>query len=146
MHALRRRGLGAGDIVAYALPNSVDIVVWQLGLQEGGFHGIALNPALASSEVRDILEHSGATAVVVDEAHASLLADVGGSSLRLRVVVGDAAGFEPQDAFLADCPFSEPEDREYGSPISYSSGTTGTPKAISRFGGGNPSAVADWLF
>ena len=39
-YGLRARGVHPGDIFAYALPNDVDIVWWQLALQEGGFSGI----------------------------------------------------------------------------------------------------------
>ena len=49
VHGLRARGLGAGDIFAYALPNDVDMLCWQLAAQEGGFASIALNPALSGA-------------------------------------------------------------------------------------------------
>src|SRR3984957_8522321 len=48
VHGLRARGLQAGDIFAYALPNDVDMLCWQLAAQEGGCASIALNPALSA--------------------------------------------------------------------------------------------------
>ena len=65
VHGLRARGLGAGDIFAYALPNDVDMVCWQLAAQEGGFASIALNPALSGAEVQRIVDHSEASALVL---------------------------------------------------------------------------------
>ena len=55
VHALRSRGIGAGDIVAYALRNDVDIVWWPLALQEMGVRSVALNPALSAAEVTELL-------------------------------------------------------------------------------------------
>src|SRR3546814_20048195 len=65
VHALRAQGIGAGDIVAYALPNDVDILWWPLAFQEMGVRSIALNPALSGAEVMQILEAPKAKGVVV---------------------------------------------------------------------------------
>ena len=48
VRALDAHGIGRGDIVAYALPNDVDIVVWQLAAMEAGIRSIALSPALSA--------------------------------------------------------------------------------------------------
>jgi long-chain acyl-CoA synthetase len=148
VHALRARGIRTGDAVAYALPNGVDILAWQLGLSEGGYHGIALNPALSVTEIREILEHSGATAVVADAEYGDRAAElVGVPSVRLHVAVGGAlAGFEGDEDVLAGSPTTMPMDRVHGSPISYSSGTTGKPKAIARATVDiDPSVMADQM-
>jgi long-chain acyl-CoA synthetase len=51
----------------------------------------------------------------------------------MTVAIGGAiGGFEQQDDFLAGHPTTKPEDRCLGAPIAYSSGTTGTPKAVVR--------------
>ena len=145
-HALRAKGLGAGDIVAYALPNGVDILVWQLATSEAGISSISLNPALSGHEVREIVDHSGASAVVVHADYADRVGDFrGGSAARLWVSVGgEVDGFEPVDALVAGCPTTAPADRVYAAPIVYSSGTTGTPKAIARQTPAiDPSRMAD---
>lgn len=146
VHGLRERGIVAGDIVAYALPNGADVVWWQLAFQESGIQSIALNPALSGAEIRSIVDHSGAACVVVHADYADRVDDLAGaSSIRLRVSVGGTiAGFVTEASLVDGQPSSLPADRVLGSPISYSSGTTGQPKAIARpVVGGDPSAAAD---
>jgi long-chain acyl-CoA synthetase len=64
----------------------------------------------------------------------------------LLSVDGAIDGFEVQDAFVAGHPAIAPEDRRLGGPISYSSGTTGDPKAIfRRVPDLDPWAVSDSL-
>jgi long-chain acyl-CoA synthetase len=65
VHALRKRGIGAGDVIAYALPNDADVLWWQLGLQEAGVHALALNPAWSADEIGSVLEHARASGIVV---------------------------------------------------------------------------------
>jgi long-chain acyl-CoA synthetase len=147
VHALRSRGFAAGDAVAYALPNDVDIVVWQLACQESGLRGIALNPSLSGSEIRAILEHSGATGIAIHHSHPPTTEFNDLSSLRLRVSVGgDIPTFERYDDLVNGQPVAAPDNRQFGVPISYSSGTTGKPKAIDRPPApGDPSVIADGM-
>ncbi|GMU77909.1 MAG: putative acyl-CoA ligase [Acidimicrobiia bacterium] len=134
VHAVRARGVRDGDVVIYALPNDVDIVVWQLAAQESGIQTIALNPALSGSEIATIVEHSGAVGIVLHHDHSDRAAEIlAGSDIAVRVSVGgDIPGFESVDHLVCGHPTTEPADRRVGLPISYSSGTTGQPKAISR--------------
>jgi long-chain acyl-CoA synthetase len=147
VHALRSRGLRTGSIVVYALPNDVDMLWWQFALQESGMHGIALNPALSPTEISTIVEHSGADALVVHERYAASSALTDSSAPVLRIAVGGAIeGFEPFASLIDGLPTTTPEDRSVGSPISYSSGTTGKPKAIARPApAGDPSVLADQM-
>jgi len=147
VHALRSRDLTKGDIVVYALPNGVDMLWWVLALQECGMHGVALNPALSGGEIRTILEHSGAAAVVVSDefGETDQLTDTAG--VRLRVAVGaPIAGFESYDDLVRGQPTTLPPDRSFGTPINYSSGTTGLPKAIARRSPpGDPAVITDQM-
>src|SRR3954451_9574958 len=78
VHALRSRGLDYGDVIAFALPNGTDILVWQLAAQEAGWHYIALNTHLTASEMRAIVEHASAKAVVVHAQFADRASDLAG--------------------------------------------------------------------
>src|SRR5206468_7107442 len=76
VHALRARGLGSDDIVALALPNDVDMVVWLLATSECGMRSLALNPSLSSAEIRSIVDHSGAKAVAVHTQYSARVDDL----------------------------------------------------------------------
>ena len=131
---LRHLGLAAGDVIALALPNGVDVITWQLASQESGLLYIALNPALTVGEIGDILDHSGATLVVVHADYADRLGDLlSVGSARHRVSVGGPiTGFVDQSSIIVGQPGTALEDRVLGGPILYSSGTTGKPKAVWR--------------
>jgi long-chain acyl-CoA synthetase len=148
VHALRAHGIGAGDIFAYALPNDVDMLVWQLAAQEGGFQSISLNPGLSGAEMAGIVDHSGAAALVLHHEYAGRVDQVSrAGSIRLRIAVGGPVeGSLPFEEFVAGQPTTEPPDRNLGVPIAYSSGTTGQPKGVLRRGNGrriDPSVAAD---
>ncbi len=147
VHALRAHGLGAGDIVAFALPNDADIVIWQLAAQEGGFQTISLNPALSGTEIQRIVDHSGALAVVLHADFADRADQLNGTgSIRLRVSVGGPIPeWASDESIIQGHPLTEPADRRLGIPISYSSGTTGQPKAVVRPSASkiDPSVAAD---
>src|SRR5579875_2044231 len=148
VHALRARGIGPGAVVAYALPNDVDVVWWQLAMEETGIHAVALNPALSRDEIGSVLKHAGAVGLVVGHQYADHVAGITGLAWpELRVVVGgDLPGYERYEDLVAGFSRAEPADRRFGAPISYSSGTTGKPKAISRnIWGGDPSVIADQM-
>ena len=145
VHAVRAQGVGSGDVVAYALPNDVDIVWWPLAFQEMGVRAVALNPALSSTEVAEILDAAGTRGLVVDVAYPEIAAAGAAADLQLRVAVGGSVeGFTTYDDLVEGCPTTTPPDRSFGTPISYSSGTTGKPKGIARPSvPGDPSAIAD---
>jgi long-chain acyl-CoA synthetase len=149
VHALRSHGLSAGAIVAYALPNDVDMLYWQLALQEGGFQAIALNPALSGGEIQRIVDHSGAAVIVLHAQFSNRVDQLAGTgSISLRVSVGgDISGWTSYDDLVDGQPQTEPSDRTLGIPISYSSGTTGQPKAIARPSRDDidPYVMADWM-
>jgi long-chain acyl-CoA synthetase len=148
VHALRAQGIGPGAIIAYALPNDADVVWWQLAMQESGIHAVALNPALSADEIGSVLAHAGADGLVIGHQHADRVAGLDGAALPgLRVVVGGVLpGYQRYEDLVAGFSQAEPGDRRVGTPISYSSGTTGKPKAIARDDrGGDPSVIADQM-
>lgn len=146
-NALRAHGLCAGDVVAYALPNDIDAVIWQLATTEIGLRYLTLNTSLSAEEFTAILQHSGAVALV---SHADYLERFASApdGARHRIAVGELAktpaGFVTESQFLAGHPKTAPTDRRQGDAIRYSSGTTGKPKGIVRpFDGRDPSEVAN---
>lgn len=146
-NALRAQGLSDGDVVAYALPNDVDAVIWQLATTEIGLRYLTLNTALAGDEFASILDHSGATALVTHVDHLDSFATAGTAGAGLRIVLGGGrsapGGFVTEADFLAGHPDTPPADRRQGDAIRYSSGTTGKPKGIVRaLDGRDPSEAA----
>jgi long-chain acyl-CoA synthetase len=134
VNALRAHGLGIGDIFAYALPNDVDMLYWQLAAHEGGYQSIALNPALSGTEIRRIVDHSEAAAIVLHADFADRVDELSGTgSIKLRIVVGgEIPGWTSASTLTEGHPTTMPGDRRLGVPIVYSSGTTGQPKAVIR--------------
>ena len=145
VHGLRAGGLGRGDVVAYVLPNDVDMLWWILALQESGMRAVALNPGLSPPETRSIVDHVGAAAIAVDHRFTRVAELLGDTDLRVRVAVGGPIpGFVAFEELVAGQPGTPPLERSVGSTISVSSGTTGLPKAIARAPvAGDPSAIAD---
>ena len=147
VHALRASGIGPGEIFAYVLPNDVDMLLWQLAAQEGGYQSIALNPALSGAEIQRIVDHSGAAAIVLHADFGERVDQLTGTgSIKLRVSVGGLVpGWTLVDDLTKTQPLTEPPDRRLGQPIAYSSGTTGQPKAVVRppMSVADPSAAAD---
>jgi long-chain acyl-CoA synthetase len=134
VHALRQVGLEPGDVIVLVLPNDVDIVVWQLATQESGLRYIALNPALSAGEISEIVTHADAQMVVVHARDAEHLQDFHSTvSVSHRVSAGGPIeGFLRQEELVAGHGTSPPSRRQLGGLITYSSGTTGRPKAVWR--------------
>ena len=124
--------------------NDADVVWWQLAMQEAGIHAIALNPALSTDEFGSVLEHAGA-AGLRRRAPVSPVMSPASPGRPSPGCASSSAGTWPGTGGMRTCSRrfaqAEPADRRFGTPISYSSGTTGKPKAIARDSwGGDPSA------
>ena len=119
-------GVRAGDRVAGALPNDLDVILAFHGAMRIGAIWVGINRALAAPEKRYLLDDSGSSLLLCDRATAEQV--TGGGAPRV-VVLEDGAG-EWYDALAAapDAPFEADVDPFAPAGIAYTSGTTGYPK------------------
>ena len=124
-HALAALGVRAGDRVAGALPNDLDVILAFHGAMRLGAVWVGLNRALAPPEKQFLLDDSGASLLLCDAPTAE---QVTASTARV-VTIEDGPG-EWRDALAAapDDPFSRDVDPFAPAGIAYTSGTTGYPK------------------
>jgi acyl-CoA synthetase (AMP-forming)/AMP-acid ligase II len=124
--ALDERGLGRGERVAIVSQNAARLFVSFFGVSGYGRVLVPVNFRLNADEVRYIVEHSGASLLLVDPELDEPLKDV---PCKERIVLGadtDAEiyleGAEPQ-------PWDQP-DEDATATINYTSGTTARPKGV----------------
>jgi len=144
-HALQACGVKPGDRVAYLLPNIPEMLVAHFAVPLAGGVLVAINTRLAPPEFHYILQHSGATVLVVDAALHRLVKSVLADLPELRqvvTVVDPAGGVEPLPevagidyAELCAMGNDDPlpwtvEDERSTISINYTSGTTGRPKGV----------------
>ncbi|HRA46600.1 MAG TPA: long-chain-fatty-acid--CoA ligase [Thermomicrobiales bacterium] len=139
--ALRAHGVQRGDRVAVILPNIPQMLEAHFAVPLAGAILVAINTRLKTDEILYILQHSGASALIVDSELAPMVSPALEHlpELQLTVTVHDsAAGTHlpgpTYDEFLAsgsaddlDWPIS---DEDQVISINYTSGTTGQPKGV----------------
>jgi len=123
-------GVTPGDAVAVLLGNRLEYPEIAAGLAKAGMPMVPVNPRLTAGEVAYILEHSGARALVLDDAHAGV---AGALDLPLTLSVGGTTLGPAYEEALADARATDPctPVRETDPfCIAYTSGTTGRPKGV----------------
>ncbi|MET9472073.1 MULTISPECIES: AMP-binding protein [unclassified Streptomyces] len=150
---LAAKGLERGDRVAIMLQNSPQFVLALLGAWKAGATVVPLNPMYKSGEVGHVLQDAEVTALIcADRAWESYLRDTAAAAPTVRIAVtaceldlqsqndDRVLNFErlpaPEDAddlvAVARRGLAAPGDRELTAAdvalISYTSGTSGTPK------------------
>ncbi|GAB3137802.1 acyl-CoA synthetase [Microbispora hainanensis] len=132
--ALIARGVRPGDRVAVLSRNSVDYVRTIFGVARAGAVLVPVNFMLGADEIAYVLSHSGAVALIAQDALLSVARDAAkqADGLRLRMVFGTAPeeGWEPFDALLAE-DVAEPVvpiGPDDPAQILYTSGTESRPK------------------
>lgn len=143
-HALWASGLRPGDHVAMAVSNRLEFYEFCWAAHRIGLYYTALNTGLTVSEARSLVTDCGAVTLLVD-ADLPELADALSSGLpgvTRRIAVGGARpGHEDYEALAAAPSGPLPHECE-GEKMLYTSGTTGTPKAVARpLTGGPPGSV-----
>ncbi|MFF8846156.1 AMP-binding protein [Streptomyces sp. NPDC015127] len=157
---LADRGVARGDRVALMLQNSPHFVIALLGAWKAGATVVPLNPMYKAGEVSHVLADSGATALICsDRAWEAYLRDcAAASSVHVALTACEldlqtrhdervlsferAPRAEDADDLLAVARrgLAAPEGREPGAAdvalISYTSGTSGTPKGAMNLHGG----------
>jgi fatty-acyl-CoA synthase len=146
---LRASGVQPGDRVACLLPNVPAMLHAHFGVPLAGAVLVAVNTRLSAEEVRYILDHAGATVLVVDSALMPAVEPIRENLQTVREIVvhvdpeGPDAGSGPDGygELLArgddesgehadrDLPWAVDDERGTIS-INYTSGTTGKPKGV----------------
>ena len=125
--ALDALGIARGERVAVVSHNAARLLVSFYGVAGWGRVLVPVNFRLSTDEVRYIVEHSGASVLLVDPELDEALASV---ECKHRLVLGAATddAIWPSDAAEPE-PWAEP-DEDATATINYTSGTTARPKGV----------------
>jgi fatty-acyl-CoA synthase len=120
-------GIGRGERVAIVSHNAARLLVSFFGVSGWGRVLVPVNFRLSADEVRYIVEHSGASVLLVDPELDEALAAV---ECKHRFVLGaeSDATLWPTDAAAPE-PWADP-DEDATATINYTSGTTARPKGV----------------
>lgn len=134
--ALMRRGVAPGRAVAILLHNRAEFLITTFACLATGRIPVPLNYRFRAAEVQELLEDSGAAALVYPASLASVVTEaverVGHEVLLISIddaPEADAPGLAWADAVEGDAPLpgAAPEQSELWI---YTGGTTGRPKAV----------------
>jgi fatty-acyl-CoA synthase len=124
--ALERMGIGHGERVAVVTPNAARFLIAFFGVSAFGRVLVPVNFRLSAEEVGFIVEHSGASALLLDPELDEPLAGVGAPRRILLDGVHDAELFAEADGDPAEWRV----DEDATTSINYTSGTTARPKGV----------------
>ncbi|HWD55162.1 MAG TPA: long-chain fatty acid--CoA ligase [Acidimicrobiales bacterium] len=133
---LHERGVGPGQVVALVSYNCPEFLETVFAANYLGAIAMPINWRLAAAEVRYILEHSGARALVCDEVLLNLASEatVGLEPTLVRACMAPDAptGWSTLGDLRAGAPavYRAPTDADDVHRLMYTSGTTGRPKGV----------------
>jgi acyl-CoA synthetase (AMP-forming)/AMP-acid ligase II len=132
-HVFRQLGLKTGDGVAVFLENEAAYFEVCWGAQRAGLHFTPVSSRLTTDELLYIVEDSGAKALIFSHklrgAAAPVVAALSGT-VSCLCVGGDERDGQSWESVRAAQPEAPIADERAGSPMFYSSGTTGRPKGV----------------
>jgi long-chain acyl-CoA synthetase len=135
-HLLRGLGLRRGDHVALLFENTLRYFELQGGAERCGLYYTCINSHLGAEEVAYIVDDCRARAFFTSVAKLDVAVEALRECPKVEacfVVGAPATGrFESYDQAVAGLPSDPIGDEELGTPMLYSSGTTGRPKGIFR--------------
>jgi len=155
-NALKARGVGKGDKVAFLCPNIPPMLEAHYAVPMIGAALVSVNIRLSKGEVSYIIGHSDAKVVVVDTEFASVIDQDDLPKVKTYVSVCDVEGYQPMEGsidyeeFLASAPADKPaldvDSEDQLLAINYTSGTTGRPKGVMyHHRGGYLNAIGEIL-
>ncbi len=122
---LDRLGVGTGERVAVVSQNSARLLTSFYGVCGWGRVLVPVNFRLATAEVEYIVEHSGASVLMIDPELEEVLSGIKAAH---RFVLGAESDDRLFPAGLEPRPW--PSDEEATATINYTSGTTARPKGV----------------
>lgn len=126
--ALEQMGVGQGERVAIVSPNAARFMISFFGVSGFGRVLVPVNYRLNADEVQYIIDHSGASVMLVDPEVDDALASV---SAKQRILLDGRADedlFAPAPAGRYPAEWAADEDSSVS--INYTSGTTARPKGV----------------
>jgi acyl-CoA synthetase (AMP-forming)/AMP-acid ligase II len=119
-------GVGTGERVAILSPNSARFLISLFGVSAYGRILVPINFRLNSEEIRYIVDHSGASVLLVDPDQAALAETI---DVKHKFILGTASD---EELFGGDGtgPTGEVTDEDAIASINYTSGTTARPKGV----------------
>lgn len=132
-HLFRDAGLKQGDHVAFLLENNVHFAEVCWGAQRAGLYYTAISTHLAPDEIDYIVNDSDSAVFITSYAMRDMATQLVGRMPKVHTALmmnGVVEGYEAYEERVAPYPETPILDEVTGSPMLYSSGTTGKPKGV----------------
>ncbi|MFC8528924.1 AMP-binding protein [Nocardia sp. NPDC057227] len=134
-HHFRAIGLRRTDPIAIFTENHLELIVTMAAAERTGLYYTPVNSFLAAEEAAYIVRDCGAKVVISSTAKAEVACRLPGLCPDVEhwlMVDGAEPPFLDFATVLAGYPVTPVERERLGTPMFYSSGTTGRPKAVKR--------------